>query len=368
MTPLRVTILDRYLMRELGGPFAFALSAFTLIFVATQILTIGRLVSEEHAPLIAAIEYFLWQMPYYLVLVIPMAVLLGTLLAMQRLSSESEITAMKAGGVSLLRIVAPLAAVGIALSLVALLLQEVFVPLANERADYIKEAVIEHVNPAAANLDVVTPLPNGGKQRTIAGAFDVSTQSLLNVNVLQSDREGHLGALIVSARARYSAPTWIFDDATTYRFDGTDVTTSVSPTLSVDIGQAPDQVAKRSLSINNPEELSRAEIKSALNSGQLNPAQTRSFTATYAAKLARPFSSLVFVLIAVPLALRPVRGGGAGLGFGLSIAIIFVYYVVSSVLLSIGELSPWLAGIAAWTPNATFSLIGLLLLRRASAI
>jgi lipopolysaccharide export system permease protein len=101
---VRPTILDRYLVTELGGPSLFGLSAFTLIFVATQILAIGRLVSEEHASLIAAIEYFLWDMPQYLLYVIPMAMLLGTLLAMQRLSAESEITAMKAGGISLGRI------------------------------------------------------------------------------------------------------------------------------------------------------------------------------------------------------------------------------------------------------------------------
>ncbi|MEA2718616.1 MAG: lipopolysaccharide export system permease protein, partial [Candidatus Eremiobacteraeota bacterium] len=114
------TILDRYLVAELGGPFLFGLSAFTLIFVATQILAIGRLVSEQHAPLWAAVEYFLWDMPAYLLLVIPMAMLLGTLLAMQRLSSESEVTAMQAGGISLSRIVAPLLIVGFVVSLLAL--------------------------------------------------------------------------------------------------------------------------------------------------------------------------------------------------------------------------------------------------------
>ncbi|MEA2665413.1 MAG: hypothetical protein QOI11_2357, partial [Candidatus Eremiobacteraeota bacterium] len=66
----RVTIMDRYLVSELGGPFAFGLSAFTLIFVATQLLAIGRLVSEQHAPLWAAVEYFLWDMPQFLLLVI----------------------------------------------------------------------------------------------------------------------------------------------------------------------------------------------------------------------------------------------------------------------------------------------------------
>jgi lipopolysaccharide export system permease protein len=104
----RVSILDRYLVRELIGPSLFGLSAFTLIFIATQIISIGKLVSEEHAPLVAAIEYFFWDMPQFLLFVIPMAMLLGTLLAMQRLAGDSEITAMKAGGVSIMRIVSPM--------------------------------------------------------------------------------------------------------------------------------------------------------------------------------------------------------------------------------------------------------------------
>jgi lipopolysaccharide export system permease protein len=112
------TIMDRYLVSELRGPFTFGLTAFTLIFVATQLLALGRLVSEEHAPLWAAIVYFLWQMPGVVLLVIPMAMLLGTLLAMQRLSSDSEITALKAGGISLARIVTPLLVGGFLLSLV----------------------------------------------------------------------------------------------------------------------------------------------------------------------------------------------------------------------------------------------------------
>jgi hypothetical protein len=99
----RLSILDRYMLTELSGPFVFGLSAFTLIFAATQLLAIGRMVSSEHIPLWAAIEIFLWGLPGYMGLVIPMALLLGTLLAIQRLSGESELTAMKAGGISFTR-------------------------------------------------------------------------------------------------------------------------------------------------------------------------------------------------------------------------------------------------------------------------
>lgn len=361
--------MDRYLVEELRGPSLFGLSAFTLIFVATQILAIGRLVSEEHAPLWAAIEYFLWQMPYYLLLVIPMAMLLGTLLAMQRLSSESEINALRAGGISLSRIVAPLILVGVCVSLVALVLQELFVPFANEKAAYVRQAAIEHASPGLSNLQAVTSLPGGGKQVTIAGGLDAATQTLLNVTVVQYDARQQPQRFIVADRARFFAPTWTFENSTTYLFapDGS-VTNTRAPTMTVDIGARPSEMAKQSISITNPEDLSRAELKERLDSGQLAPQQRNLFRATYASKLARPFAAFVFTLIAVPFGLRPARGGGTGLGFGLAVAIVFVYYVISTICLSLGSTAAWLAGPAAWAPNLLFTLIGVFLLRRASRV
>jgi lipopolysaccharide export system permease protein len=365
----RITILDRYLVTEFSGPFVLGLAAFTLIFVATQILAIGKLVTEQHASLAAAIEYFLWDMPQFLLLVVPMAVLFGTLLTMQRLSGESEVTAMMAGGISLQRIIIPLAVVGVVVSFLALLVQEGLVPLANDRAAYIREEVIEHLSPAASNLTVVTPLAGGGKQVTIAGALDPQTQSLLNVTVLQYDSKSRLAEMIVSGKARYEGRSWTFHDAMTYQFtpDGDLATSGNSPTLLVDIGGNPNQVAKRNFSTQDPENLSRAEISAALATNTLSDAQRNSFQATYEAKLARPFASFVFVLFAAPLGLRRVRGGGTPLGFGLAVVIVFVYYVISTLFLSIGSVAGWLAGIAAWTPIVIFGAIGIWLLRRASA-
>ena len=364
----RVTILDRYVVNEFSGPFVLGLAAFTMIFVATQILAIGKLVTEQHASLVAAIEYFLWDMPQFLLYVVPMAMLFGTLLTMQRLSGESEITAMMAGGISLARIIVPLAVAGVVVSVTALGVQEALVPLANDRAAYIREAVIEHLSPAASNLTVVTPLPGGGKQVTIAGALDPQTQSLMNVTVLRYDNKSRLGEMIVSRQARYESQNWTFQDATSYEFGSSgDVTEMQSPSLSVDVGEKPNQVAKRNFSTQDPENLSRAEIASALETGALSDAQRRSFKATYEAKLARPFSSFVFVLFAAPLGLRRVRGGGTPIGFGLAVVIVFVYYVIQTFFVSVGTASSWLAGIAAWTPIVLFAAVGIWLLRRATA-
>ena len=369
MDPLRVTILDRYLVAELGGPALFGGAAFTLIFIATQFLAIGRLVSQQNVPVLIAIEYFLWEMPAYLLLVIPMAMLFGTLLSVGRLSSESEITALKAGGISLVRMFLPLAVVGLIVSLLSLIVQEALVPLANDRAAYLRESAIEHLSPASSTLQAVTTLPGGGKQVTLAGGLDAATQTLLNVTVLRYDAKQQLSEMIVSDHARYQPPTWTFQNATTYQFTAGDVSgTLVSPTLSVDIGERPGEIAKRNLDAHDPENLSRSEIKNALDLGTLSDPQRRLFSATYAAKLARPFSAFVFVVFAFPLGMRRTRASGPALGFGPALAIVFVYYVIVTIALSLGSLALPLAGIAAWTPNALFSLIGLWLLRRSSAV
>jgi lipopolysaccharide export system permease protein len=370
---LRPRILDQYMVAELGGPFSFGLSAFTLIFAATQILAISRLVSDRHAPLGAVIEYFLWQLPGIVVLVIPMAMLLGVLLALQRLSGESEITAMKAGGISLARAAAPLLGVGLVVSFLALVLQEGVVPFANDRANYLREETIEHVGLfGSGNLTVTTELPNGDRQLTTFTGYDATSQTLVNVTLIQYDRRNRPVLIVVSDRATYELSTWTFTNATEYHFDPDGTTwTETAPLQHWDIGQKPSQIMQRAAS-NNPENMSRAQISDLIASGQLSPAELRTYETSYQEKLARPFASFVFALIAVPFGLRPPRaGGGTGLGFGLAVAIVFVYFVIASIVSAVftglGG-GPGLATVGAWLPNVIFTSIGALMLRRASLL
>ncbi len=367
----RVRILDRYMISELGGPFSFGLSAFTLIFAATQILAISRLVSDRHAPLGAVIAYFLWQLPGIVVLVIPMAMLLGMLLALQRLAGESEITALKAGGISLTRTVAPLLGVGLAVSLLALFLQEGVVPYANDRANYLREETIEHIGLfGSGSQAVTTKLPNGGRQLTSFSNYEGSTQTLVNVTLIQYDLANRPVLIVFSQRANYEPPTWTFENATEYHFgaDGT-TWTQTAPSQRWDIGQKPSQIMQRAAG-DNPENMSRSQIRQLIAGGQLSPAELRTYETSYHEKLARPFAAFVFTLIAVPFGLRsPRAGGGTGLGFGLAVAIVFVYFVIASicsaVFTSLGG-GPLLASLGAWLPNVLFTAIGIYMLRRAS--
>jgi lipopolysaccharide export system permease protein len=333
-------------------------------------LAISKLVANEHAPIWAVIQYFFWQLPRIIVLVIPMAMLLGVLLSLQRLSNESEITAMKAGGIGLMRIVAPLLAAGFAVSVGALLLQEGIVPFADDRATELRQNVIQHISPfSGGNLTVNAPLPGGARQLTTATKYEPATQTLFDVTVVQFDNLGRPRVFIFSKKARFTPPSWHFTDAKWYYFypDGS-TGTKEAPQDEVDIGETPSELTQRKAN-NNPEEMSRAQIREVLASGQLTPVKVREYQLSYEEKLARPFACFVFTLLAIPFGLRPTRGGGRGLGFGLSVLIIFVYFVVLSIVSAVFSTMSGGVGVAtlgAWFPNLLFTAIGLGMLKRAA--
>ena len=368
---LRPGILDRYMVSELAGPFFFGLAAFSLIYAATTILAIGRLVSEEHAPLLAAIQYFLWQLPQIVVTVVPMAMLLGTLLALQRLSAESEITALKAGGIGLVRAVAPLLAVGVVVSLLTYALQETVVPYANDQALYLRDQAIQRLGAfGGATHTVVTPLPDSGQQVTYFRGYDPVSQQLLFVTIVTYGSDKRPQAVLFSDRGHYENDTWTFFNASIYHFNA-DGTTQFSgePEMQVDVGEKPGQIRERFVD-SNRESMSRLQIRDIIGSGQLSPEEVRAYQTTYEGKLARPFAAFVFTLIAIPFGLRPPRGGGGtGAGFALALGLAFVYFVLASASAGVASNVPggYLAStIGAWLPNVIFIAIGYVLVRRAA--
>ena len=116
--------------------------------------------------------------------------------------------------------------------------------------------------------------------------------------------------------------------------------------------------------------MSRSQIRDIVASHQLSPEETRAYQTTYEEKLARPFASFVFTLIALPFGLRPPRGGGGtGAGFGLAVAIAFGFFVIESICSAVFTGLPGgyaTSTVGAWLPNVIFTAIGFVLVRRAA--
>jgi len=124
-------ILTRYLYQELLGPFFFALAAFTSLFVGSDLLQLARLGTQRQLGVGLLAQLLLLNLPQVLSWVLPMATLMAVLLTLSRLSGNSEIVAMEAGGVSRRRILRPVLMLGLVMSGLAFFLGELVVPQAN---------------------------------------------------------------------------------------------------------------------------------------------------------------------------------------------------------------------------------------------
>lgn len=128
-----MSILSRYLLKLHAAPFAFALGALTSIMLINQVAKqIGKLLGKG-LPWTVIAEVFLLALPYIIALTLPMAVLVAVLFAVSRLSGDNEITAMRAGGVSMWHVLRPLLLGGACVSLVTFLFNDHVLPQTNQK-------------------------------------------------------------------------------------------------------------------------------------------------------------------------------------------------------------------------------------------
>jgi lipopolysaccharide export system permease protein len=126
-------ILSRYLIRLHVAPFIFSLAALTGFMLLNQIARRLEQLVGKGLPWTVVFEFFLLTVPYLIAMTISMSVLVAVLHTFSRLAHDNEITAMRAGGMSLGRLVRPVLAAGILVAIISFLFQDQVLPRTNHR-------------------------------------------------------------------------------------------------------------------------------------------------------------------------------------------------------------------------------------------
>ena len=129
--PFRLSIIDRYIIREVIPPTVLGLIVFTFILLLQQIALLASVLISRGADLPTTLRLFLNLLPSIFAITLPMAFLLGVLLAFGRLASESEIVALRATGISPLQILRPVLALSLATGALTFYIMAVALPHAN---------------------------------------------------------------------------------------------------------------------------------------------------------------------------------------------------------------------------------------------
>ena len=360
-------IVYRYVLQELIQPFLFGVFAFTSIFVGSDVLiSLAKLMMEYGLAIPTTIKLFFLSLPQIVVWTFPMSMLLASLLAFGRLSGDSEITALKAGGISFIRLVIPVLIVALLVSGLTIWLNDTLVP---KSASLYEEIVweIKHgeTKPKSQeNLRIAPVDSETGKLDFILTAtkFDGETQTLKEVT-LQNYENGKVVNIIQAKEAKWLDSKWVFIDGVSYTItaEGRVPQTKFNRmNMKNRLQRDPDQIARRQ---KEPEEMSLDELEKHIALMKEEGRNVKKLKVTYHQRYSIPFACFIFALVGAPLGLQPNRSGSS-IGLGLSIIVIFIYYTmmtVGSALGQSGHLSPWLG---AWLQNIIFIAVGVLLLYR----
>ncbi|MCQ2062485.1 MAG: LptF/LptG family permease [Fibrobacter sp.] len=181
-------ILVRYVLKELVGPFLAALFGITFLFVVDFLVKILDNVLSKGLPASTVLEIFALNLAWMLSLSVPMAVLVGCLMAFGRLSGDLEITAVKAAGVSPLSLMRPVLLVGALFSVLMILFNNWVLPEANHRSVELMNAVSRkkpHVFVDAGRL--ITQFPD---VQLWVNHIDPVSGTLYGIQVYELERRG----------------------------------------------------------------------------------------------------------------------------------------------------------------------------------
>ncbi len=361
------TIISRYVFSEMIPPFGITLVFFTFVFMMTSLLELTHLIINYRIGILTVFKMLLFSMPFFLEFIIPMAVMMAVLMTFLRMTSDNEIIALKAGGVSIYRLLPPALLFCLAGFVLTGAISLAVMPWGKTA---FKKTLVQV---ATRHFDIAL------KERTFNENFkgmmmfvnrvDLKNRKLIDVFIEDRTQKGTVSTIVapegrifksedgLSGRLRLFNGTIHHADLDAgtvnfVRFDTYDFNLDLRQAASAAVAAGPDK-----------EEMSVAELRQFLRGAKKKNERYYSALIELHERFSIPFACFALGLLAVPLGLQPMEGRRA---FGLVIGLLFFtfYYLMLIVGWSFGESGVYPPAVGMWLPNLVMAGIGLTLLVR----
>lgn len=352
-------ILHRYIFGLLIKNFLIGLTTFVFLFLMVDFLDRIDNIMADKASLGLIIQYFACKIPLIVTLMFPVALIFATLFTFGLLSKSSEITAMRASGVTLLWLARPLLIFGMGLSVLCLFLNEVVVPASERRQKELYNLKIRQKD-AKGGYSQTDFWWRGGSHFYTIGVFNSKTKSIQNLSDFELNSDWQ-----VIRRTDANSVRWLTEDlgwsmqgVNRFHFDGDNVRIERLANLPLTISETPRDFYEFN---DDPTTMSFSELDSFIEKQSANGVSTRQYLPDLYGKLAFPFIIFITGLLVLPFTLLPARSGSMAVSSIAAIFVAFAYYAVDSFSISMGraELLPPL--ISAWSANIVMGLVAFIL-------
>jgi LPS export ABC transporter permease LptF/LPS export ABC transporter permease LptG len=376
------SILDRYIARSWIGNVALVLLCFVSIFVLGELMDLVDDIMQHKVKGRIVLHYYslhLWHIGF---LVAPVAVLVGVLITLGLLARHNEVTAMKAGGISIYRAAGPVLGMGVLASLLLYGMQEWVLPVTNKAAaldfnvikgrpaqssDQFDRRWVLASDERFYNFDYIVERTNasvrGVAEPARGGEFSVYGFSIYDVD----PRSWELRERLFASRALWNGATPSYELERGWRRttgERSSFRTFTSERVRV-IGRDPGGEIEPPSYFRREEKPSDtmgfAELTAYIRSLETRGFDVAKLRVQLHRKLAFPMVGFVMTLLAVPFSFIVARRG-ALYGIGIAILIAIVYWAVLGFFEALGNNALLHPALAAWAPNLAFGAIGLYLI------
>jgi LPS export ABC transporter permease LptF/LPS export ABC transporter permease LptG len=360
-------ILTRYILREVTAHALIGVAIFTFVLFTRDLGRILELVVRASAPLPSVAEVFFYTVPLAFTYTLPMSVLVGILIGLSRLAADSEITAMRASGMGVWSFLRVLSIFVIAAWLLALANGLYIAPRSQAALGHLEDRlkssqVSFEIQPRVffegfpRYVLYVQDVKSGQGAAVWKGVFlaDLTDATnpkitLAKEGIVVSESPDRLHLHLIDGSAHETDPK----DAAHYQ-----ISTFQQTDIPIDLPPAENK-ADESLPAGVMDTWALREKAS-----HVDPATARWYRIEFHRRFALPTACLVLALVGIPLGLSSKKSGKSG-GFVLTILLVFAYYVVSLIGVSLarqGRVEPWFG---AWLADLVFLALAVFLLWQA---
>jgi lipopolysaccharide export system permease protein len=361
-------LLRNYILKGFISPMFMALGVLTFVMLLGNLIKIAELVITKGVDILNVVKLFLFMTPYLFTFTIPISTLTAVLMCFGRLSSDNEVIAIRASGVNLFKLLAPILTIGIILSLFLVICNDRLIPYAHfATRRTLMEVGIK--NPAAALEPGVFI---NSFQKYVVFIYHIEENKLTNIRIYEP-QEGRPTRTIIAKHGEFISDA----EKRTVKLkliDGTsDEPDPNEPgkyykvnfktnfiTLNLADAQKRENLEKK------PKDMTIKELReevTRLKKAGIDPLPLE--TEIYE-KISLAFSSIVFILIGAPLAVI-TRRREKSVNFGIAVLVVGVFYLMfigAEALSHQGLIAP---SAAMWIPHIILGGIGVLLTYRLCA-
>lgn len=364
-------IVDQYVLKEFLSTFFLVLASFVMLMLLFTFFELLGDIVRNHSSLLLVGEYLLNLTPSMIYIITPLSVLIAVLVVFGVLNRSSELTAMKASGISLYRIVLPVLIIACVLATSLFIFDELYLPKANRRQEALRNVIkgrpAQTVEHPGENWIFGKQVPGQPESIFYYQFFDASHDTFGNISVYEFTPGSFSVSKRIFASSAHWAPSlnqWIFENGWERTFSGDEISNYHTFVVNAfpEIHERPSYFKTEE---KLADEMSFSELSSYIHELRQGGFDTMRLRVQLNRKLAYPLITLIMAILAVPFALSMGRKGSLA-GIAVAIGVAIAYFAVDGTFEALGGVNLLPAVLAAWSPDVVFALIGSYLLLRTS--